>query len=406
MIHSFRITNYQSVRDTVELDFRVPGTTPEMPCFRKSHSRPGIRIPTSIVLIGPNGSGKTTLLRAITDTLGFVTDSFDDSPHAPGITAFKPFLSQSTSTEPTTIQMEFDALWPDGDPDCPPMLCRYTLVIKRDGAPASYPEYVGYEALHIFPKGRPRRLMVRRPEESVYVASELNVSGRDPRLSIVPPNVSAISTLGKTDVKFFTAVVNGVRNVQSNIAGADPWRLGTDAVIQLYRNNPHLVDEVSDRLRRFDLGIEKMSVIQAHPTGEWLLYFPHHGLIQPVPLIAESSGTRHLVQIFPQLDFVPRKGSLAIVDALDNDFHIALTMEILNWFRRYDTNPDDAQVICSLHNTSVLDSLEKEEVFIVEKNTEGATICYCAGDVEGLRRDSNLQKQYRGGVLGGLPRFG
>ena len=94
------------------------------------------------------------------------------------------------------------------------------------------------------------------------------------------------------------------------------------------------------------------------------------------------------------------------MDALDNDLHADLVDEILGWFRREDTNPRNAQLICSLHGLSALDDLEKEEVFIVEKDREGATRAYGVRDVEGIRRSSDLRKLYRSGALGGLPAFG
>ena len=147
-------------------------------------------------------------------------------------------------------------------------------------------------------------------------------------------------------------------------------------------------------------------VPQMLPDGTWLLTFTHRGLDTPVVLSNESAGTRHLVHVYPQLHFVLGTGHLAIMDALDADFHTELTAEVLGWFRREETNPHGAQLICSLHNLSVLDGLEKEEVFIVEKSSDGATQVHGASDVAGLRRGGNLEKQYRSGVMGGLPTFG
>ena len=94
------------------------------------------------------------------------------------------------------------------------------------------------------------------------------------------------------------------------------------------------------------------------------------------------------------------------MDALDNDLHADLVDEILGWFRREDTNHGNAQLISSLHGLSVLDNLEKEEVFIVEKDREGVTKAYGVRDVQGVRRSSDLRKLYRSGALGGLPSFG
>ena len=113
-----------------------------------------------------------------------------------------------------------------------------------------------------------------------------------------------------------------------------------------------------------------------------------------------------MVLMFPYLNFALETGRLIVMDALDTDLHADLAMEVLDWFRRPETNPHGALLVCSLHNLALLDDLEKEEVFIVEKDREGATQAYGARDIVGLRRGANLQKLYRSGALGGLPAFG
>ena len=80
--------------------------------------------------------------------------------------------------------------------------------------------------------------------------------------------------------------------------------------------------------------------------------------------------------------------------------------EMLGWFRSRETNPKDAQLLVSSHNVGLLDDLEKEELFIVEKDADGATRVHGAQDVRGLRRDTRLYPKYRAGVLGGIPKIG
>ena len=89
MFHEFLVTNYGSIRETVTLDLRIPGTAPDLACFRRSIARPDVRLPAVAVLMGANGSGKTTLLRALVD-LGRVVSSPTDTVRLP------PFLSDQT----------------------------------------------------------------------------------------------------------------------------------------------------------------------------------------------------------------------------------------------------------------------------------------------------------------------
>ena len=203
----------------------------------------------------------------------------------------------------------------------------------------------------------------------------------------------------------FPAIAADLTMFQTNVVGADPWLPDTEVITGWYRNDQNLVNQVSNKLSSFDLGIVGMEPLR-FPDDTWHLTFRHRGFDVPVVLPNESSGTRHLVHMFPQLQFILSGGHCGIVDAIDREFHAELVTEILDWFRRKETNPDNSQLICSLHNLSVLDGLEKEEMFIVQKDAAGATRVHGALDVAGLRRGGNLQKQYRSGVMGGTPTFG
>lgn len=399
MIHQFRISNFQSIREEISIDFRVPGTSPELPCFRRSSSRPDTRIPSVIALFGPNGSGKTTLLRSLVLTLGFAATSYEQPGY---INRFMPFLTTEKANYPTRVEIYIDGKWlPTGNGH--DFLYRYTLEIARNGGPTS--PAVAYEAIHVFPKGRPFRLLERHPNHPIYIARELKVSQKDDRLMSIPPESSAISALGKMGVGPFPKLTQDLCNMSTNIVGPDPWRPDTDSIIRLYRDNPELVAAVSEKLQRFDLGINGLEIMPVSDKQSEMV-FRHHGLAVPVMLHAESAGARHLAHMFPLLEYVLRTGGLAIMDSLDSDFHTELALEVLSWFRAEETNPNKAQLICSLHNPAILDELEKEELYIVEKNSDGVTCMYGLREVRGLRRDVSLQKQYRGGYLGGLPVFG
>ncbi|MDE0240848.1 MAG: ATP-binding protein [bacterium] len=355
-----------------------------------------------IALIGPNGSGKSTWLRALAETIRFAVHSYGYKPGP--IPRFPAFMSDEAFRMPTCIEAEFDAPWLSSSPDEPNRVFRYKLELLR-GAKQFFPDSVGYEALHDFPQGRPRRLMERRGDEPVHVAKELSIRPSDDRLASVPGNASVLSTLSRMGVKEFAEIVSSLDMVQMNVTAVDPIRLDTETVTDYFRDNPQVKDQISDRLGRFDLGIQGMDV-QQWEDGKWHMAFPHFGLNRFVPFESESAGTRHVVHAFPALNYALETHAPTVMDALDNDLHADLVDEILSWFRREDTNPGNAQLICSLHSLSVLDELEKEEVFIVEKSREGVTDSYGVRDVQGVRRSSGLRKLYRSGALGGLPRFG
>lgn len=411
MIHKFQVSNFQSIREEISLDLRIPGTTPELDCFRRNPYQPETRLPSVIAMFGPNGSGKTTLLRSLVATMSFAANSYYDSG-SNTLKSFIPFLEQEMITRPTRIELEVDTKWfgPNlSDPNISDTgsLYRYVLEIDRDNPDIANPG-VKYESIHSFPKGRSRRLLERERGKPIYLAKELGVHPSDSRLAAVPPEASAISALARMGVEPFPNLAQDLRNMSTNIVGADPRRPDTDAVIRAYGENPGLANKVSEKLQRFDLGIEnlKISQISDAPDAQWTMIFEHQGLDVPVVLGAESAGTRNMARMFPLINYVLETGGLAIMDSLDSDFHTELVLEILNWFRRKETNPKNAQLICSLHNPAILDDLEKEEVYIVEKDRGGVTRAYGLRNIQGLRRGGSLQRQYRSGSLGGLPTFG
>ena len=404
MILKFSASNYHSIREEVVLDLRIPGTAPDRPRFRRSESRPDIRLPSVVVLIGPNGSGKTTLLSAlgaIAQIVSFASTAEENNP----IKAIIPFLSHETMGEPTRFSVEFEADWLA--PGKARQLFHYELALGREASGSECHSFHS-EALFYFPKGRPRRLFKRDgPGKPIYVSGEFGLKPHDDRLKAVRDDVSVIATLALLNVPLAMRIVDDMRRVllSSNMAYRGKWEPQTETVIQLFERNPELRAWVGNHIQSSDLGIQGFD-IRDTPFGGKAVFFEHHGLDAPVILHFESSGTKRLFHLLPQLGLALERGIPAVLDEIDGDLHVDIAGEVLDWFRSRETNPDNAQLFVTSHNVGLLDGLEKEELFIVEKDDNGATKVRGAQDVGGLRRDAGLYPKYRVGVLGGLPKIG
>ena len=404
MIVSFSVSNYHSIREEVVLDLRLPGTAPDLPRFRRSESKPDSRLPSVVVLIGPNGSGKTTLLRALIDTARIALSALPTEENNP-IKVFMPFLSPKTRGEPTRFSVEFEADWLA--PGKPRQLFRYELAVGRDDS-GFQGHYFHYEVLSYFPKGRPRRLFERGgPGELIYVSGEFGLKSNDDRLKAVRADASVIATLALFNVPLAMQIVKNMQLVlwSSNIVYGGRWEPPTKTVIQLFEQNPELKAWAKKHIQSSDLGIQGFD-IRDSLQGEKAVFFDHHGLDVPILLHFESSGTKRLFHLLPQVGFALNSGVPAALDEVDGDLHVDVAGEVLDWFRSRATNPNDAQLFVTSHNVGLLDDLEKEEVFIVEKDGNGATKVHGVQDVRGLRRDAHLYPKYRAGVLGGLPKIG
>ena len=286
---------------------------------------------------------------------------------------------------------------------------RYELIVEREETKKYEETRIRYETLQHVPKGRPRRLFERgAPGKPMYVAKEFGLRPGDDRLKSVRADTSVISTLAMFDVPLAAKIVEELQYLltwSTNIIGHDTGLFPSEAISDMYEDQKQVGDWLRSRIQCTDLGIHDLNVVDGS-DGKKFVLFNHHGLDMPVPLSLESKGTKSLFRLLPQVGMAIHSTGLAILDEVDGDLHVDIVGEILSWFRSREDNPRDAQLLITSHQVGLLDDLEKEEVFFVEKDDSGATRAHGAQDVRGLRRDARLYAKYRGGMLGALPRIG
>ncbi len=96
-----------------------------------------------------------------------------------------------------------------------------------------------------------------------------------------------------------------------------------------------------------------------------------------------------------------------MIDELDTSLHPYITKMIVMMFQSEKLNPNNAQLIFTTHDVSLLDKdlVRKDQVWIAEKNEQGATDLYSLQDFEGIPDDVSFEKWYMAGKFGGLPQI-
>ena len=406
MIHEFAVSNYFSIYEEAVLDLRIPGTAPDLPRFRPCQAKPDIRLPTVAVIMGPNGSGKTTLLRALAGVVHVAAASNLSNWKTP-INLMLPFSLTKAQNEPITFRVEFDADWLKPGEELE--IFRYELSVGREfvSEASQFRNFILREAFFHFPKGRPRRLFERgAPGETIYVSREFGLKPADARLDAIRADSSVIATLAVLNVPLAMQIADGLEQVSlsTNIIPHGNPQIPTESVVNFYEGNDEMKSWMKHQMQRSDLAIQDVE-FNIDGTGKRQVYFSHHN-IGSIPLLFESGGTQRLFHLLPQIQIALGSGGPAILDEIDGDLHVDMVSEIIRWFHDPEMNPHNAQLFVSAHNVGLLDDLEKEELFIVEKGPDSATRVHAAQDVSGLRRDTRLYPKYRAGVLGGIPKIG
>ena len=212
-----------------------------------------------------------------------------------------------------------------------------------------------------------------------------------------------ISTLAQLNHPISAGIAQSLNIVQSNIY-LEKVEFDDETVLGRYVNDPGLTERLNQEIRRIDVGVRALEVIEG-ADGPAVL-FRHDSLAFPMRYTFESHGTRQFVKLLPLIENSLTTGSVAVIDELDAAIHSMLLPEIISWYYDPVRNRNGAQLWMSCHNVSLLEYLSKDEIVLCEKNHNGATELYTLNDIKGVRRDENYYRKYLGGAYGAVPRFG
>ena len=121
----------------------------------------------------------------------------------------------------------------------------------------------------------------------------------------------------------------------------------------------------------------------------------------------ESAGTQKLYRLSGLLISILDDGEILIIDELDARLHPLITCAIVKLFNSTKTNPNNAQLIFTTHDTNLLSChlFRKDQVWFTEKNRYGATDLYSLIEYKNLN-DATLEQDYIAGRYGAVPFIG
>ena len=143
--------------------------------------------------------------------------------------------------------------------------------------------------------------------------------------------------------------------------------------------------------------------------------YTHHKMLdnngtKKLSLQNESSGTQKMITLFLHFHEVIQNGYTIFIDELNAKLHPLLVRLILNMFSNPETNPNNAQLIFTTHDSWLMkkDILRRDEIWFTDKNEVGISELYSLVEFKddngkNIRNDENYEKNYLLGKYGAIP---
>lgn len=416
MLIRFEVVNFRSILDAVELSMvAVDRDRPE--------ARPVPNIGESLLTVaavfGPNASGKSNVIAALTWLQSAVRDSLrswdEDIPVEPFA-----FADGADRQSEFTVELIIEGV-------------RFEYVVELNR------RQVNYEGLFHYPEKKRRRIFEREGDELTFQRGLGRLSGT--RELLTPPTL-ALSIARRFGEPLVSGFADAVLAIQTFGLSSHGRRLAPFVPTRSMRE--WFDEEFSSRDRFAGAGADQrgparqegrkqaLAMLQLADLGIDDVVFEEQELMRsagtdgadrtvtrrrvrlihrtdqervPLDFAAESDGTRTWFGLIGPVLTALRAGSLLLFDELDSSLHPTLSAELIRLFHDPATNAKGAQLVFTSHDTSLLNHLNRDEVWLTEKADSGATRLGALAEFAGerVRKSQNLERAYLHGRFGALP---
>lgn len=407
MLLRFRVANHRSILEPVELSMIA---VDEDRAATRGFDGLSERVLTVAGIYGPNASGKSNVLDALAWLSMAVATSLRSWED------YVPRDAHRLGNGPASPS-EFDL-------DLVAKGVRYGYRLEVDDSA------VLFESLDSYPEGRRRNLFTRRRSEIDFRRGLDGTRGIRDLLTSTTLALSAGRRVRGTDFahvgqSLARMRVLGLRRRRFPGAGGvhplDPTLrllVETDEADQLSlfgtpEERPAVKDprRVLDLLRFADPGIDDLMISEedsGRPGGpRRRLGLVHRGEGEPVTfdLEEESAGTRTWFRLIGPAFAALRFGRVLLLDEIDASLHPRLSARLIEIFQDPLTNTRGAQLVFTSHDTSLLNSLNRDEVWLTEKVLDATTRLVGLAEFGGerVRKSQNLERAYLQGRFGAVP---
>lgn len=416
MLVNFRVENFKSYKDLSE--FSMEATKLKNLKESNTFTVSNLSLLTSAVIYGANASGKSSILDALKLMKAIIKNSVDIDKSKHYIA--NPFLlSKETEKKETTFEIEFII---------GAVIYRYGFKINIDSIISK--EWLYHKNLK--PRARYTSLFDRN-EDNISISS--NFKEGNQLIEKTRSNALFLSVVGQFNGEVSQSIIewmdklNILSNTKSEMfEGYSFSKLDDDAfkekmvsliksadtgIHNILKSNisfdelamentdlKNLPDFILDKIKENGMSTIKTEHIQYHKGNKF-----HK--IKTFELDFESDGTQKLLALTAPIIDTLESGTVLVIDELDNSLHTELVESIIELFNSELTNPNNAQLIFTTHDTNLLNQklFRRDQIWFAQKNILGQSELYSLVEYgKGkVRDDLALEKNYLDGKFGAIP---
>lgn len=117
-----------------------------------------------------------------------------------------------------------------------------------------------------------------------------------------------------------------------------------------------------------------------------------------------SEGTVRLLCYLGFILAALDQGRVILIDEIDAKLHFLVADYIIKLFNSIDTNPKNAQLICTAHNVMLMDEdLRRDQIYFTSKDAHGESSLVSLSDFKNVRKTDLFSKRYLAGFYAKLP---
>jgi uncharacterized protein len=417
MFVKFSVQNFRSIFGNQELSL-VSSNPRERLDSAISVGQPIGSVLRVAAIYGANASGKTNILRALKFFQSAVRNSQRRwEPEEP--IPVDRFAFGDESELPTRMSLDFLL---NG--------VRYEYGFTLDG------RIFLTEWLHAYTSGRKQVWLDRVEGRDIKFGPALQTAGNRELNNAIPklvrPNSLVLSAAVQNNYEHLNPIYNAITK---NLVGLlESRETLVDSTARISFTEPNLKTRIARLMRAADLGIvdydfveeemeEQMQItlsamfeaLPAPKNGDKpkapfkmpkVSFFHQASEGRRVKLDAsdESAGTLAYFGLMGPVCEALENGQLIFIDEIESSLHPNLAALIVQLFNNPRTNQNNAQLIFTTHEVTLLTdcSLRRDQIWFTEKDRVGATTLFPLSDFH-LRKDDKITKGYLQGRFGGVP---